>query len=106
MTLHSTVATTIGAVTALMTSAVQTAIGAPAANSVGSILLPALAGVAGAAVSWGLMKARIDAAHEKIATEKADREKALGDLKADITGRLDKIDLSLRDIFGLIRKQP
>lgn len=105
MTLHSTVATTIGAVTALITSAVQQAISAPPVNQVGSILLPTLAGVAGAAVTWGVMKAKIDGAHEKIATEKADREKALTELKTDINRGFDEIKLSLRDLFSIVNNR-
>ena len=85
-------------------SAGMLAAGATAALEVAAAAPPpvafawsAIAGIAGAGVTYGVLTSKVNAAHARISAEKADREMAVSELKADVIRGFDRIDRSLAD---------
>lgn len=88
----------------LTTSAGVLAAGATAALEVGAAAPPpvafawsAIAGVAGAGMTYGILTSKVNAAHARITAEKADRERAVSELKADVNRGFDEIKVDLRE---------
>lgn len=52
----------------------------------------AIAGVAGAGVTYGVLTGKVNSAHARITAEKLDRERADDSLKADINRGFDSIE--------------
>lgn len=57
----------------------------------------AVAGIAGAAVTYGVLTNKVNSAHARITAEKCDRERAVSELKADVNRGFDEIKVDLRE---------
>jgi hypothetical protein len=84
----------VGIVSASITAVVESATAAPP-NLM--FLWSAVAGIAGAGVTYGVLTNKVNAAHARITVEKCDREKAISDLKADVTHGFDSLREDLRE---------
>ena len=88
----------------LTTSAGILAAGATAALEVATAAPPpiafawsAIAGIAGAGVTYGVLTAKVNNAHARITAEKEDRVQAVAELKADVNRGFDEIKTDLRE---------
>jgi hypothetical protein len=57
----------------------------------------AIAGIAGAGVTYGVLTNKVNSAHAKIASEKADRIQAVSELRADVHRGFDGIERRLEE---------
>lgn len=55
----------------------------------------AIAGVAGAGVTYGVLTSKVNSAHARITAEKADRERSVSELKADVNRGFDGMEKRL-----------
>jgi len=108
MHVPSTPPTIVSVVIGITTAAIAAAFQVPATAPLSplTMIVPSLIGLAGAAVSWGAMKARLDAVEKRIDEEKGDRVKAIDDLKREVNERFDKVDRTLGKIFDLVNNRP
>lgn len=85
---------TAGVVSAGVTAALQVASSAPAAKE---FAWSAIAGIAGAGVTYGILTSKVNNAHARITAEKSDRERAVSELKADVIRGFEEIKTDLRE---------
>jgi hypothetical protein len=85
---------TAGIASAGLAAAVETSVAAPVSLT---LLWSGVAGIAGAAMTYGILTNKVNAAHARITAEKCDREKAVADLKFDVNHGFDRIEQRLTD---------
>jgi hypothetical protein len=83
-----------GAISAGTTAAFEVAAAAPLPAT---FAWSAIAGIAGAGVTYGVLTNKVNAAHAKIAAEKADRIQAVSELRADVHRGFDGIERRLEE---------
>lgn len=81
-----------GLLSASATAAIEVANASPPTMTVA---WSAIAGIAGAGATYGVLTSKVNAAHAKIEVEKADRIQSVANLKDDVNRGFDRIERQL-----------